>query len=169
MSSLVDLTKESQALILKIIEAGGEITPEVEQELSNVELNLAEKIDRYAYLIERLNDEAEHWKKKKQKMDRLKCACENAAKNLKNTIKLSMQMQKVTEVKGIDEKFILVKQRDIVEIDDLTKLPKKYTKTVITVEPDKNAIRVALNENKKVPGARLVKSEYIKATANRNK
>lgn len=52
--SLYELTKAGNDLSSAIIEAGGEITPEIEQALSELDLKTKDKIDAYKFAMDTL-------------------------------------------------------------------------------------------------------------------
>lgn len=67
-NSLHDLVTLSQEIQRKLFECGGELTPEVEEEIIKLEKKLPSKVDGYKFIGDELRNAAVAWKKRSQEM-----------------------------------------------------------------------------------------------------
>lgn len=153
--SLFALTQDYQRLMTLLMETGGELTPEVEQELAvNGEL-LAAKADKYDFIIGKLEAEETYWKGKADEYARVGRACANARQRLRDGIKASMQFMRATEIVGENTTFKLTGSAPKLVLDQPNMLPGEYVIETVVREPNKDKIKGALKEGLTVPGARM--------------
>jgi len=84
----------------------------------------------------------------------LKKAYDRKSKALIDYISYSMQKNSIERVDTDVCKLSFIKSTSV-EIDDISKLPKKYIVEKISYSPDKKAIKEAIKKGKQVSGARL--------------
>lgn len=58
--------------------------------------------------------------------------------------------------------FARISERDVTDILDENIIPKEYMREKIKYEPDKTAIKNAINSGKEVAGARVIKNKSLK-------
>jgi len=103
--------------------------------------NVESDIDQLDAEIKRLQE------RKKQK--------ENFISRFREYLRTSMSATGITKIQHPLFNVTLGKPAQIVEIDDPEALPEIYAETVVTIKPDKAAIKKALQAGDDVPGARL--------------
>ncbi len=152
--TLATLVAEAQGIIQALVEAGGELTPELEARLEVNQTSLVAKVDGYAFIESRLEAEAEFWKRRAEVNARIAKTLTNMQKNLLERIKWGIQEMGKTEVCGVDSRFFLVKcaQKLVINPDVL---PPEWTMQVTETVPDKERIKAALTDGFEVPGASL--------------
>lgn len=84
--SLYQIDAELQRIVDEIIDAGGEITPELEEQLAITQDNLNEKLDNYRKLFTMIESRALACKTEKQRIEVLQKSRERAAKKLKDAM-----------------------------------------------------------------------------------
>lgn len=84
--SLYEIDAELQRIVDEIIDAGGEITPELEEQLAITQDNLNEKLDNYRKLFTMIESRALACKTEKQRIEVLQKSRERAAKKLKDAM-----------------------------------------------------------------------------------
>lgn len=164
--SLEQLVLSANALTDRIVETGGELTPDLEQALELSERDLAEKVDACAVVLERLDHEAAYWKDKAASYAKIGKACEAARERLRERIKGSLIMLGQQELVGQDVRFRLSPAKARLLIDE-TNLSSEWKIQVTTTEPDKERIRAMLDDGLEIPGARLEPGWSLRQYANR--
>lgn len=84
--SLYQIDAELQRIVDEIIDNGGEITPELEEQLAITQDNLNEKLDNYRKLFTMIESRALACKTEKQRIEVLQKSRERAAKRLKDAM-----------------------------------------------------------------------------------
>ena len=138
--SIYKIQNEYQLLINQVIEAEGEITPELETALTINKEQLEQKGINYAYVIKSLDADCEQIDAELKRLQQLKKVRTNLAERLKDTISNAMNLY---EVEKIETPLIKLSFRnsESVEITNESQLDPCFivTKTVST--PDKKAIK----------------------------
>ena len=164
--SLRTLVEISNTVLNQLIESGGELTPEMEAQLAQVEINLPVKVDGYAAIMERLEMEEAYWKEKAAKFIAVARGCTNVRDRLKESLKFAMSELGTTEILGNDVKFKLSNSKPKMIIDPDT-IDKAYTMQVTTTEIDKKRIEEDLKMGVPVQGARLEETKSIRQYVNK--
>jgi hypothetical protein len=148
------IQNEYQLLINQIIEAEGEITPELETALTINKEQLQSKAVDYSYVIKQLDGDCEQIDAELKRLQQLKKVRTNLADRLKDTISNAMNLY---EVEKIETPLIKLSFRnsESVEITNESQLDACFivTKTVST--PDKKAIKDAIKSGVLVTGATI--------------
>jgi hypothetical protein len=151
--SLIDLSKETQEFEQKILEAEGEITPEIEKSLAELTKDLANKVDNYEMLMKGLEARTELFRMQSQRFTKAAISIDNLIERLRDNIKIAMTHMNVTELQGNFIKWKLSSSNSKLVIDDQSLIPEKYKKVEISI--DKAKVKDALKDGETVPGARL--------------
>lgn len=160
---LFDLLPEHRALLELVDEqTGGELTPDVEANLDAffAEIGDAEavKLDSYAGLIRTLESQAAAAQAEVDRFQMVKRAAENAAKRLKERVKVYLELQGRTKaVTAAGRTFAIQKNggKQMLQIDlPPEELPKQFQKVV--VQADEEALRVRLEVGEPLEFARLL-------------
>lgn len=165
--TLPQLMALSREVFDAIIENQGALTPEIEAALAHVETNLPEKIDSYAFILDRLEMEEVYWKEKAEKYARIAKGCSSTMSFLKDRIKQVALENGKTELLGHDNKFTLVNSKPSVEINNEELIEAIYKKEVVTYKIDKKKIEEDLKLGLPVAGASLRETKALRLTANK--
>lgn len=163
--TLRDLVKSSQSIVEALIESGGELSPEMEAQLQNLEINLPAKIDAYASVMERMEMEEEYWKQKAEVLRSVAKGCSNVRERLKESLKYAAQSINATELIGNDVRFKISNSKPKLVLDG--PIDPAYVIQVTTTEVDKKRIEEDLKIGVPVEGARLVETKSIRAYVNK--
>lgn len=151
---LHEITADFLALEDLLLESGGEVTPEVEALIAEMEGNLEAKADGYAALIQEWQADAEKWKAEEQRCAGHRKARENAAAALK--ARLCEAMVTLGREKVETERFKVAVQRAAPSVELLVEpdvLPEAYQRVIpATVSADKKAIADALKSGEDLSG-----------------
>lgn len=164
--SLYSLVAQANALSRMLAETGGEITPEIESLMSNVDVKLPEKVDGYAVVMERLELEAKYWKDKAASYSLMAKSLASLQDKLKERLKEAIKALGVDEIHGNDVRFKLSGVKPALVLDE-SKLDPSYLMTVTETVPDKERIRAALQEGAEISGASLVQSVSLRSYLNK--
>lgn len=159
---LYDIVRDGMEVTRMLTESGGELTPEIEQMLAVNETELAQKVDGYAAIMERLDSESDYWKAKAKEYTAIARSCDNARDSLKTRIKEAMNNLGVTELDGDDVRFKLTRVQEKLVIDDPKVIPAQFKMTVTEVVIDNARLREALTALEAVPGAHLEASSALR-------
>lgn len=164
--TLFDLVAQTNSITQTLIERGGELDADLEKIFDEVNLQLADKVDSYAGVMERMDTEASYWKAKADMYSKIAKAHAAVKDRLKDRIKSAMTAMGKDEVLGNDIRFKLAKAQPALIIEDSV-LPAEFKMVVTTHVPDKERIKEALKEGFSVPGARLENSFSLRQYANK--
>jgi len=167
-TSLAELVSQSAYIESKLVESGGELTPELESALATIQLAIPEKIDAYQFVIERLKVAAAHWKVRAKSAQAVAKGCENGLETLRGAIKAGMLALKADEILGIENRFVLANSKPTLEIFDEAQLPAHCIKEVVEYVPDKDKIRELLEAGSIISGARLVPNKSLRSYMNKS-
>lgn len=167
--SLKELLVQNLNLENEILEMAGELTPENEVLLSELEIKIPQKISRYMGLIDRLELEAQHFENKAKKFGRAADQLTSLKERLLSNVKHLMIQNELSEIKGEDESFKLSKSKNSVSITDLSKIPRAFVTTTITDKPDKEKLRSHLERGEIIPGCTLENSYSLRRKVNKTK
>lgn len=144
---------EQEYLHLAELLTDGELTPELEQQLTINKEQLQTKGVCYGFIIKEMEAENEAIDNELKRLQRLKKSRSNAIDRLKGNLSQAMQLYGLEELKTPILK-INFRKSESVETD--VNLDSAFVKTTITTAPDKIAIKEAIKAGTLVEGARLV-------------
>ena len=159
--SLIALTTSASKLVATLIERGGEFDDDLEEALDLAELEVADKTDAYAHVIDHLELQAAHFKKEADVHTGIRKSIELAIDSLKRRMRISCKQFPDKQVMGHRFRFKLSRTKAKLIIDPKI-LDTNYFKEEITVVPDKDAIRMALEAGVKVAGAQFEEIESLR-------
>lgn len=152
--SLYEIQKEHLQMIEAIMEAEGELSPELEEQLKINKEQLQQKGIAYGYIVKQLEYDVDIIDAELKRLQAIKKARTNALERLKTNLSGAMQMFEVTELKTPTLK-ISFRKSESVEIADVALLDSNFIKVVTTKTPDKVAIKEAIKAGNTVQGAIL--------------
>lgn len=163
--TLVDIGKELQEIENAIIEAEGEITPQIEARFEELKALVPKKAFKIANYIDMAKNEidycdkkiAEYQQKKKQRKSKIAWLENLLMYGLKELSEDGTFKQGVNEIK-------IAKNPHKVIIDDKDKIPAKYKDVVTDVKPRLNDIKADLKKGETIDGCHLEQGEKIKIT-----
>jgi hypothetical protein len=168
VSNLISITQSIIALENEILDNGGELTPELELSLEITEKNLIEKVDKYVYLIDRLEMGAEFFKAKQEEAAKLKKSYESTIDNLKERLKFAMKTLNTNELRGLEYCYKLAKSKPKVKIENPESLPMEFVREKISYEPDKEKIFAALESGVQIENCKLEESFSLRKSLIKN-
>jgi len=158
--TLLDITEDLQALDDLLTEAGGDVTgveATVDAWLAELEQDLKGKVDNYAALITAMNARAEVRKAEADRLyHRAKVDAGNA-KFLRDRLKFALEQRGVSKLETARYKVGVSKVGGAIPIiiPDPAAVPADFVRVTEIRQPDKDAIRKALESGRDVPGAAL--------------
>lgn len=159
--SLRDITLNALEIEQSIIEADGEMTPEIEASMALTAENFASKIDGYALVIKRLEAGIEHHKQMMKDhnthIGRLEKMIEWMEWNLINA---SETIDKPT-MNGREFSAKVSLNKSSVDILDEDAIDDEYKSEKITKTISKTKIKEALDIGIEVKGARLIQKKKV--------
>jgi len=137
----------------QIIEAGGELTPEIEIALAINKEQLQAKGINYGYVIKSLESDVTAIDEEIKRLNAIKSSRNKTTELLKSTIKNAMQLYGIEELKTPTLK-INFRKSESVEVDD-TILNDLYCNFKTVRTPDKAKIKEAIKTGAQIEGAVL--------------
>ncbi len=165
--TLLDITEDLQALDDLLTEAGGDVTgieTTVDAWLAELEQDLKGKVDNYAALITAMNARAEVRKAEADRLYHRSKVDINNARFLRDRLKCALEQRGISKLETARYKVGVSKVGGAapVIIPDLNAVPADFIRVTELREPDKDAIRKALESGKEVSGATLgVRGTYL--------
>ena len=154
-TSLYQIEQNYLNLVESLIENGGELTPELETELSINKEQLQNKGVCYGFIVKELEGNIDLIDLEIKRLQALKKPLVNSIDRLKNNLSQAMQMFDVTELKTPLLKINFRKSESI-EVTDIDLLDTDFVKTTIIKAADKIAIKDAIKAEIPVRGAVLI-------------
>jgi hypothetical protein len=157
--SLYAITTEMQAILDAVLD-GGIDGPEAQnalnEYLSGLDTALENKAESYAGFITELSMRAESRSKEASRIRALAAADDALATRLKEGLKAAMEQTGKLKIEGLRFKLSVagVGGKQSLEIDDPSALDPAFQRVVR--EPDKDAIRSALDSGIEIAGCRLL-------------
>ena len=152
--TLYDINSAILACMTEVVDPEtGEITEEVFDQdlLDGLKIQQAEKVDNLACWYKNQIAEAEAIKAEAAKLLKRAKSAERKADFIKNYLAYNCAGQRFKGIRS-DVQFRITKS---VAVDDLQQLPEQFLKIKTTVDPDKVALKKALQGGEKIPGAHL--------------
>lgn len=160
-NTLRSLTAEALTIEQKLLESGGEITPEIEADLSLNDENMAIKIDGYALMLGRMDQMIEYHKQLMTQHAAHIATIEKAKEwMLSNLLGTAERLQR----DSLNGNEWVVKARTNppkVEITDETLISDDFKVTKTTQTIDKKKIGDGLKLGIQIPGTRLVQTKRV--------
>jgi Siphovirus Gp157 len=169
MSSLRDIVKSVADLETMLIDSGGEINEEISNALVVKETNLPEKVDSYAFFIERMEKVSEFYKEKAEQFLLLSKAANQVIDRLESNIDFAMREMNVEELPGNDMTFKFKKNPPSCNIVDESLIETTYKTIEQIVKIDKRRILEDLKLGVPVSGATLEQKKKVKLVINKKK
>ena len=163
---LTEIVAQAASLESLLIESGGELTPDLEALLNEVEKNLTEKADGYSAVLARLEHAQAGWAEQAEKYQRVASSIGFLRSQLKERIKMAMIAMGRDEIRCGLVRFKLQKTNPSLVIDDKM-LPLSYQIVETTYKPDKERIRSELKAGATIPGATLQSGQCLREYANK--
>lgn len=150
--SLVQLAQGANALVDQIIEAGGELTPELEQALSISEKDIAVKADSYYVVMSAMEAREKELKALADDLASAARSLANQKKALTDRLKMAMESMDRDELKGDVYRFKLSTGKPSLVIND-DSIGDDFKHEVVTTKINKKLIEEKLKAGEKVSGA----------------
>jgi len=147
-----------EAVLNSVNEETGEVDQEAAEALAQLQAAREEKLDNIGCYMKNLKAEADAIKAEVDALNERLSAKKKKYERLKDYVTNNLMAENNLSFESARVRFSFRKSVsvNIISEDDL---PKKYKK--IKEEPDKTAIKQALNEGKKVRGAELVEKQNL--------
>ena len=157
--SLYQITKEQAELFNFILEADGEITPDVEESLKINEQNFESKARGYIWMIKKLESDNVTISHELERLQRIEKRNDKLIDRLKESMKMALEI--FGESKKIDTFTLSLRKSKSVEIIDETAIPQEF-KNVKTVETiNKTEIKKAIERGVNVAGATIKENQNL--------
>lgn len=152
--TLPALIVEMAELTAQLIENRGELTPVLEEAMGVTSQELATKCDRYAFFLDRLDNEAELWAEKAAEYSRVSKSCKALKERLHGNIKAAMTALGQSDLEGNEIRFKLSKLPPKLVLEEGS-LPSAYKMAVTEYVPDKERIKHDLGVGITIDGAKM--------------
>ena len=160
-NSLYKITQKQQELFDFILEAEGEITPDVEESLKINAENFESKARSYIWMIKKLESENVTISNELERLKHIEKRNDKLIDRLKESMKMALEI--FGESKKIDTFTLSIKETKSTDIFDAELVPEKFkvTETVITTKIPKDEIKKAIDSGEEVPGAKIVTNKTL--------
>lgn len=161
--TLLQCTDDYVALseIIEQSQNPGELDNTLEAWLSEVDRNLAIKVDHYQLFMDDLGAKADRLRARAQALTDAARTIERVSASLKARIKMAMTMMDVQELSGEEFRFQLQRGPSRLVLEEKS-LPEEYRMIVTTVVPDKERISEGLKKGAVIPGARIEQVQSLR-------
>lgn len=161
--TLMDIVRETDQLVSLVAENGGEITSELEFELTKNKYTLSDKLDSYGHVIEAFKQRQEYAIHRMKEWEKMASLCERSIENLQERVLAALTALESPEVHGMEFSFKVALNPPSVNIVDEAKIPGEYivTETKTTIKPDRRKILDAVKDGKSIDGIEVVRNRRL--------
>ncbi len=154
--SLYELSGDLQVLHDEIMEAEGEITPDLERALDRLNLLMTEKVEKISRWYLSLQRTGEALDAEIERLKNRRNARRNLQDRLKAYMKLCLEKAEKTRLEFSTLTVTLQRNPPSVAVLDHSQLPARFVRITTVSEVDKDGLREALRAGERIPGAVLV-------------
>lgn len=149
--TLYQLNEHLRAIFDASYESGGELTPELEQQLAINEAEFEVKAESYCHAIRILSGQADMFK---AEQDRIAAGRKAIERNIE---RLERRLSEAVLLRGgkadIGTFRLSHRKSESVQIENADALPSEFVEYIETAKPKKDEIKAALKAGQQVPGA----------------
>jgi hypothetical protein len=149
--NLFNINDDMFRLHQQIEENGGELTPELEEQLIITEHDRESKCEGYAAVIRQLKSKSELLKREAKRLLDAARTYDKSVERLEDNL-----LSSIVQLGSVKTNFVSISTRrnKSVEIAEDADIPSQYCR--LKIEPNKTAIKEALESGIDVPGATIV-------------
>ncbi len=153
---------EQYQYILQLLEANeGEITPEIEEQLTINEEEFESKAASYRAMIMKWKADIAAAKEEEARIKAFKSSREKSIQRLADNLDYAMKHRNMDKLDMGVNGSIGYRKSTVVNIIDESLIPKKYINEKITYSPDKVSIKEVIKSGGEVKGCELVEKQNI--------
>lgn len=157
--TLYNINQEALQLYNELEENGGELTPEIEAQLTINKNELVSKSIAYLEVIEERKSFINRVDDEIKRLQNMKKANTNLVDRLENSLLMAQQTYGDYEV-GF--KKITTRKSESIEVLDVNSLPKEYKVIKITEQADKKKLKEAIKNGVKIDGVEVVVNSNLR-------
>ena len=150
---LINALKDCETIEELIINSGGEITPDLEGVLKDIDLTVKESVDKTRITMERMELSADYWKKRAKESQLIGRALMAMHEKFKDQIKRIMVESDKQDLIGVDYRYKIVNKPSKIVVDE-SELSVEMCMEKITLVPDMEKISALMAKGIKVPGCK---------------
>lgn len=163
--TFLQLVTQSHIITEALVEADGELTPEIEKLIEQSSLDLSDKMDRYYFVMRDLEQKAALAKERAAEWTSIAKLHSNALERMQERVLYGLQELGVTEIAGREVTFKRQVNPPKAVVNDESLIEPQYLKTEVVAKIDKAKIAADLKAGKDVKGAHLERGERLVAKA----
>jgi hypothetical protein len=158
--SLHELEADRKALLDEVEAAGGEFGPEQEARLEALDAAILGKVDAYGWVVSRLEKEAELFTERARALAVRARSRLAMAGRLRERMAGHLASRGLRKLEGDDYTVYLSEAETVVIECDPALLPAAFLRPRES-EPDRDGLRRALKEGRRIHGVRLERTPYV--------
>jgi len=158
MTALHQITDKHREL-MELAETSEDMAQAVADTMESIEGEFEEKALSLMSVVSNMDGDVLAINVEIERLTSRKKTVENRQASMKNYLKMNMEASNINKITCPLFTITLAKGRDIVQIDNLNKIPADYLNIKTSYTPMKKEILAALKEGEKIEGASLVKSD----------
>jgi len=157
--SLYKITQKQQELFDFILEADGEITPDVEESLKINAENFETKARGYIWMIKKLESENVTISNELERLKRIEKRNDKLIDRLKESMKMALEI--FGESQKVDTFTLSLRKSKSIEIIDAELVPEAYRVVKTTETINKTELKKAIESGINVPGATIKENQNL--------
>ena len=157
--SLYQITQEQAELFNFILEADGEITPDVEDSLKINEQNFETKARGYIWMIKKLEADNVTINEEMNRLERIEKRNNKMIERLKENMKFALEI--FGESQKVDTFTLSLRKSKSVEIIDADVIPESFRVIKTSETINKTEIKKAIESGLTVPGATIKENNNL--------
>lgn len=158
MAALHQITDKHRELA-KIAEESEDMAQAVSDTMESIEGEFEEKALSLMAVMENIGGDIPAIDAEIERLTARKKTIQNKQESMKEYLRMNMEASNINKISCPLFTITLAKGRDIVQIDDLDKIPADYLNIKTSYAPMKKEILAALKEGEEIEGAVLTKSK----------
>lgn len=162
ITSLLSLNQEYTRLISAISSDGGELSDEQAIALDSLMMEVAQKIDVYKFVIDRLAEEANWHKDRASDHQSAAKTLLGTQEKLRHRLLFVARSMGTSEINGESVRALITPAKESVEEVDASLVPARFLREKVTYTLDKDAILKATKAGEVVPGVKITSGSTVR-------
>jgi len=158
--SIYHIQSDHLQLMRVIEENEGEITPELDQQLSLTKEEFEDKAVSYGYLMKHINDESVIIKNEIDRLNKILASKDKLETELKQRLTDAMINFGINKV-AKNNLTLSFRKSEVLSIEPETDIPTEYIKTSVSTSTDKAKMKSDVKSGKLIPGVSIIEKQNL--------
>lgn len=158
--SIYHIQNDHLQLMRVIEENEGEITPEIDDQLSLTKDEFEQKAVSYGYLMKHINDESVNIRNEIDRLNKILSAKDKLETELKKRVTDAMLNFGINKI-SLNNLTVSFRKSEVLVVEPETQIPSEYIKTKTTEYTDNAKMKADVKAGKVIPGVSILEKQNL--------